>query len=76
MRTAAGCQLLTDYKTRDGIQKLAVKTEIIPDEGCIEWDGRTPEQVVKESCADWPQNEQKPRLGKTGDCCWQWVDGD
>lgn len=72
MRTAKGCRLLTSYRSRDGTENLAVKTQLIPAEGCIEWGGRTPAQVVKESCADWPQNGLNAH--DLGDCCWQWVE--
>lgn len=37
--------------------------------------GYTNAQVVEETCVKWPHNSE-PKLGKTGGCCWQWVDND
>ena len=72
MRTSQSCKLLTGFQARDGTTKLTVKSQLVPNEGCIEWDGRTPEQVVKDSCADWPQNGLNAH--DLGDCCWRWID--
>ena len=30
--------------------------------------------VFQQTCVDWPQKNSTPKIGDTGDCCWQWVE--
>ena len=30
--------------------------------------------VYIDTCVDWPQKNSIPRIGDTGDCCWQYVE--
>ena len=31
-------------------------------------------KVFYDTCINWPQNIEKPRIGQTGDCCWQYIE--
>ena len=33
----------------------------------------TAKETFKLTCVDWPHNTT-PMLGKTSECCWQWVE--
>ena len=35
--------------------------------------GKSFAEVFKDTCVDWPHNS-KPKIGKTGGCCWQWIE--
>lgn len=45
----------------------------IPDEPSPAWPDRDPVVVFDETCKNFPQNTYA-KLGKTGGCCWQWVE--
>jgi hypothetical protein len=44
----------------------------IPAEGCIEIPNKTPQEIFKDTCVNWPGNSRPGR--STGGCCYQWVD--
>lgn len=62
-KEASGCQLMTGTKT---ILDGGTKSFAFPD--------RDAYRVYIDTCVDWPQKNSTPRLGNTGDCCWQWVE--
>lgn len=47
----------------------------VPNEMSVIFPDRTAADVFEETCVNWPHNTETPRLGKTGNCCWQWIDG-
>lgn len=65
-----------DFRSGSSGCKLMSGEEIVPDEPSKIFIEQTAEKVFKDTCVDWPQNtpENKQRIGKTGGCCWQWVD--
>lgn len=63
--------------------KLMVDPSIDPDESKRMddrmFDGITAEELFQSTCVEWPQSTplKDQSIGKTGGCCWQWVeDGD
>ncbi len=51
----------------------------MPDEKSVIFVDKTAAEVFKSTCVDWPQNSlpverADGKIGKTGGCCWQWVD--
>ena len=50
-----------------------MRGEPVPNEASVIFPDRSAASVFKETCMDWPHNTKEPRLGKTGGCCWQWV---
>lgn len=47
--------------------------EDIPKEKSPAQPNITAKEAFQKTCLDWPHNSE-PRIGKTGNCCWQWVD--
>ena len=44
----------------------------MPNEMSVIFPDRSAKEVFEETCLNWPHNSHRD----TGDCCWQWVDGD
>lgn len=65
-----------DFRSGSSGCKLMSGEEIMPDEPSKVQFGKTAAESFKDTCVDWPQNtpKEKQRLGKTGDCCWQWIE--
>lgn len=57
--------------------ELMSGTHFIPLRRSVIFADRSARDVFLETCVEWPQNTpvDKRRIGKTGDCCWQWFDG-
>lgn len=63
----SGCQLMVDpSKEPDESKKMADPM----------FENMSSEKMFQSTCVKWPQNTAlKDRvLGKTGGCCWQWVE--
>ncbi len=59
------------YRNDGGCRLM--RGEAVPDEASQIFPGRTAADVFQETCVEWPHNSE-PRLGKTGGCCWQWIE--
>lgn len=63
----AGCQLMLDpNKIPDDSKKMIDKM----------FDGITSVELFESTCKAWPQNTpvEDQGIGKTGKCCWEWVE--
>ena len=61
------------YHDEEGCQLM--RGTPVPNEMSVIFPDRTAADVFEETCVNWPHNTETPRLGKTGNCCWQWIDG-
>jgi len=72
--SSSSCRYLV--RDNDGKTRCLIQTgeaRIPPGESPI-WSGRSNEEVVQETCIDWPHNSNEGR--DLGGCCWKWVDTD
>lgn len=45
----------------------------VPDGESLMFIGESAASVFDRTCKKWPHETCTPILGKTGNCCWQWV---
>lgn len=62
------------YLNADNRCELQLDLSIIPDESSSHaFPNKGTKEVFMETCLEWPHNSY-PMIGKTGECCWQWVE--
>ena len=64
----AGCQLMLDQFSVKPDESKKMKDRM--------FEGVTAIELFKSTCVAWPQNTplKDQSIGKTGGCCWQWVE--
>ena len=60
------------YRDADGCT-IQAGTALVPIEVSPAQPEKSSQQCFEDTCLNWPANS-RPSLGKTGGCCWQWVD--
>lgn len=66
------------YRTEQNPEKgciLQCDASLIPDGQCPVLPHFTAKEAFEQTCLPWPENSD-PKIGETGNCCWQWVADD